>query len=205
MAVSLPYPSLSSPPVKGEIEANFAAIAQKFGGFDASDLAMAAGITSTQLAQPYQDAIVTLGVRAESLAGGWPGAATYVDAVVVPGINDVSTTDPEWKVVQVHWSCTDTGAGTGVFSLRWGHFDTGSYTTITTILAGASIVNTGGANASWAEAAISSSYGSGITLPFGTTPRSLALVGTTADATALSAAGSFFNCAVVLRRALRSD
>ena len=205
MSFTLPHPTLTDPPVKEEIEDNFAAIVQKFGAFDTSDLNAAAALVSAQLAEPYQDALFTLRVRAESLAAGWPGANTVVDAIIVPGINDVSTTDPEWKVVQVSWACNDTGTGAGVFALQWGHFDSGSFTSVTTLTGGGNISNTGGADGSWGAATRSVDYDSGETLAFSATPRALALVGTTADANTLSAAGSWFTCSVVLRRALRSS
>jgi hypothetical protein len=202
MSLSIPYPTLSDPPVKKEIEDNFAALVQKTGSFDTSDLSATAGIVSSQLAEPYQDAFFTLRVRAESLAGGWPGASTVVDAVVVPGINDGATTDPAWDLVQISWACNDVGAGSGVFQVQWGHYDTGAFTSVTSF-GSYTIVATGGANAAWAASNRNSSYGSG-TLAFSTTPRCLALVGITADATCLSAAGSFFECAIGLRRSLRS-
>ena len=34
MSLSIPYPTLSDPPVKKEIEDNFAALVQKTGSFD---------------------------------------------------------------------------------------------------------------------------------------------------------------------------
>lgn len=208
MSFTLPHPTLTNPPVKEEIEDNFAAIVQKFGAFDTSDLSADADIANSQLAQPYQDALFTLRVRAESFGSpstGWPGANTVVDSVIVPGLNNGPVTDPAWKVVQVSWACNDTGAGTGVFSLRWGHFDTGAFTSVLTITGGGAIVNTGGADASWGAATRSVDFDSGETLAFSTTPRCLTLVGTTADATCVSAAGSWFTCSVVLRRALRGD
>lgn len=200
MTATIPYGTLTDPIDREEIMANFRALAAKLGALDTSDLTASAGITVAQMASPYQDAFVHLEVRAEALASGWPGSGILA-AAPYPGIS----TNEAWKAVAVHWACTDTGGGTGAFNVKLGTFVSGNFVSATTIASSVLISNGAAANDSNSGAEFTKTYANGTGLSFAADPRSIVIQGSSADASTLTAQGSFVHVCVTLRRAVQES
>jgi hypothetical protein len=127
MAIQLPYPVLSNPISKSEIEANQAALVAKLGAVTSSDLDATAGLLSTQLAAPYQEMWVRLQAR-----GTWPGGNAILDSFVLP--NDAPPASSLWYVDYIMWVCTDIGDGAGTFDIQYGAYNgLGIWTSAATI------------------------------------------------------------------------
>lgn len=181
--------------VASDFDDNFTDIQNKFNGnIVNADISTSAAIAVSKLAASKQHMFVTLSVKA--LASGWPGSTTLVDHAPIPG----SVAQGNWTVEGVDWVCSDTGDGAGVFSVRWGDYDSsGAWVNTSTIVTTQTMSNAAAANdANHGECTVS---GSTLTVS-DSTPRMLALMGTTASASTLSAETSNLAVTVHLSRTI---
>ncbi len=187
---------------KAELETNSADIISKFGSIDNSDIAASAGIEPGKLSASLQEVFVNLTIRAESLAAGLPAGGTVLTAVPIPG----SSGDDAWKATDVQWVCTDTGAGTGKVRIEYGeHNASGTWTTVSAIPSSPTTFAITNAAAADDANDVSVKENDSVDLAYTGNPRSIALLSDTADATAVSAAGSFLSVSIRLRRRLQSS
>lgn len=203
MALILPYPDLDAystgVQASAPIEANFAAVAAKFGDIRNADVAANAGISIDKLDKQYQEVWVELFVNSNMLAAAWPaaGATTPLALVPIPGSNG----DEAWTITDVSWVCNDCGGLAGLFDVRYGAYNAGtglwanagSIVTNVAITAGAA--NTGGQGKAL--------EGGSTSIAFSATAQSIALMSAGADATMLTGAGTFFVATVCLRRKIK--
>lgn len=197
MALVLPNPSLGTSVVDPTaLEDNFSAITTKFSqGITTADLSTTAGIGSTQLAQPYQRnslRVHEIGSGSGLVATG--GGTGLIKATLTPIYNDGGG---NWTLERVSWVCTDTGAGTGICSVQWGYYDSAGVWQGTNIVTGITIDDpTGGANLA------NQGSKAGTTLTFDSNDRSLVVLVTTSDGTAISAATEYIAFTFHLKRIL---
>jgi hypothetical protein len=199
MAATITYPNLGTTVDKDKIQTNFSDLVNKFGNIDTSDISGSAGITSGQLADPYQEVFVQLKCRTGDLAGGWPGGNVYVDVVPIPG----STVDAAWEVTDISWTCQDIGAGTGTFTIVYGSYNgVGTFSETGTVVSGVAI----GPAGTYQARALAVTKGSGTSIAFNATVRSLALKSVTADATCLAGGSAYdtLSVTIVMKRELQS-
>jgi hypothetical protein len=142
MAVTIPYPTLGTGVVADstKIDDNLAAVVNKFGNIDNSDIKSGAGISIDKLSASYE--YLPVSVR---LTDG-----TAANEHLVPVYNDGKG---DWSVVATQWATADTGtpAGTCTFKIEWGVYDgaatPGAFTVASTIdtiaLAGTAVASQG--------------------------------------------------------------
>lgn len=203
MALVLPFPDLdaysSGVQASYPIEQNFSFLAEKFGNIRNADISSVAGISIDKLDKQYQEVWCELFVNSNMLAAAWPavGATTPLALAPIPGSNG----DDSWTVTDVSWVCNDCGGLAGLFDIRYGAYNagTGVWANAGSIVTGVAItagaVQTGGQG--------KAVEGGSTAIAFSTVAQSLALMSAGADATALTAAGTFFKAMVCLRRKIK--
>lgn len=110
MAVTLPYPTLSTTSDKAEIESNFSTLGSKFGQIDNADVKSGAGIDVDKLSAQYEYCTVTLRVL-----GALSGTG-YKDFVPVP-----YDTKGAWTVAAGSYTLRDAGSAACSFSVVFGY------------------------------------------------------------------------------------
>ncbi len=179
------------------VNENFRAIKTKLSGnITNEDIAADAAIDITKTVANHTITFI-LHLHSAMLAAGWPaaGATTPLVAVGIPG----TAGDDAYTIKSAMWVCTDCGAGTAQFDLRYGYVNaaTGAWTNSSTIISAETI--TGAAN----------SLGAGTVSVSGSiTPStnhdSLAIMSAAADATTLSAAGTYLAVMLTCTRTFQS-
>jgi hypothetical protein len=189
MSLTYSYPTLSNPISRTEIQQNFADLAAKFGNITSADILSTASITASQLAGAYYEFWVQLRYN----GGAFPAANTILDAVPLPG----DSTDSSYSLVNAAWICTDPGNGAAKFSVVQGTYGAaGAWSTYATHIAAQTLAITYGADLpDQGNCALGT-----LTIANSATQRSLALMVHTQGANALSAAGSYLNVSLCLRR-----
>jgi hypothetical protein len=146
MAVTIPYPTLGTGVADStKIDDNNAAIVNKFGNIDNSDIKSGAGISINKLSASYEYMQVnaTLDLQVASTIAGPP-----VNNVFIPVYSDGKG---DWSVVGGYWATVDTGDPSAVVKADWGVFNgaaaPGAFTSTATIatytLVGANIASQG--------------------------------------------------------------
>jgi len=204
--MDLTYNELSDTIELAELDQNFSDVVTALGDLYGSDFARKAGLDKLQLANRYQDTFYVLGVRAENLAGGWPAVGTVVDAQPFLIARETIA-----AVCQISVAITDIGTPAGAFKVGIRDPLSSTVTYLTgNINLGAGAANTGDTFDVQAPPLEFDNY-----WDIGGQQQmkrqrydvvgEIFLESTFPDAAALSAAGSFANVTVMVRRYLRSS
>jgi hypothetical protein len=132
LSLTITNPTLTNPADKTEIEENFDDVVDKFnGGITTSDLSASAGITNAQLANSVYEFVLNMTVTADF----WT-AAEDNDLAAFAGLPE-DTNNTSYTIIAAdyvyrgHVTAATSGAE---FSVQWGYFNAGTWTTTSTIV-----------------------------------------------------------------------
>jgi hypothetical protein len=195
------YPLVAGVVPLSTLNSWFSLIQNKFGAIDDNDIATGASINIDKLQYQYQEMLVSLTIKRQDLAAGWPAgsASTPLVAVPIPGTNG----DPDWTATDVFWVCTDTGDGLGQFDVRYGYFNNAVWSNTASVITGTVMGNpAAGANQPNGGSALE---GGSVAITLTANPSYLALMSANVSATTLAGGAQydFLTVSVILRRKIK--
>jgi hypothetical protein len=155
LSLTITNSTLSNPANKSQIEQNFTDVVSKFNAnITTSDLSASAGITNAQLANSIYEVVCPMTVNSAT----WTAAADN-DIVAVCGLpEDANGTSYTVIAADYLYNSPVTAASTGAeFSVVWGYYNGGTWTTTSTIVSTFNFTSLGAATSVTANLTLNTS------------------------------------------------